>query len=66
MAIYMYQNQFNNTIFKEPRKRCIGNIKAILCFRVKRFGRVLVPFAAERAALGAPFLGRGQPVTIGD
>ena len=41
---------------------CIGTIKALLGFRVKQFGRVLVPFAAGSAALGAPFLGRGQPM----
>ena len=41
---------------------CIGTIKALLGLRVKRFGRVLVPFATGYAALGAPFLGRGQPV----
>jgi len=40
---------------------CIGTIKALLGFRVNRFGRVLVPFAAGCAALGTPFLGRGQP-----
>ena len=40
---------------------CIGIIKALLGFRVKQFGGVLVPFAAGYAALGAPFLGRGQP-----
>ena len=31
---------------------CIGTIKALLGFRVKQFGRVLVPFAAGCAALG--------------
>ena len=39
-----------------------GNIKALLGLRLKRLGRVLVPFAAGCAALGSPFLGRGQPV----
>ena len=42
-------------------KRCIETIKALLVLRVKHFGRVLVPFAAGGAALGALFLGRGQP-----
>ena len=31
-------------------------------FCVKRFGRVLVPLSSGSAALGAPFLGSGQPV----
>jgi len=42
-------------------KRCIETIKALLVLRVKHFGRVLVPFAVGGAALGALFLGRGQP-----
>ena len=42
-------------------KGCLGTIKALLGLRVKQFGRVLVPFAAGCAALGAPFLGCGQP-----
>ena len=40
----------------------LGTIKALLGFRVKRFGRVLGPLSSGSAALGAPFLGRGQPV----
>ncbi len=40
---------------------CKGTIKAISGLRVKPIGRMLVPFAADCAALGAPFLGRGQP-----
>ena len=40
---------------------CIGAIKTLLGLRVKQFGRVLVPFSAGYAALGLPFLGRGQP-----
>ena len=39
-----------------------GNIKALLGLRLKRLGRVLVPFAAGCAALNAPFFGRGQSV----
>ena len=35
--------------------QCIGTIKALLDFRVKQFGRVLVPFATGCAALGPPF-----------
>jgi len=44
--------RINNGIFP-----CIEPIKALLGFRFKRSGRVLVPLAAGCAALGAPFLG---------
>ena len=38
------------------------NYKGPFRFCVKRFGRVLVPLSSGSAALGAPFLGSGQPV----
>ena len=44
------------------RPICIGTIKALLGFRVKLFGRVLGPLSSGSAALGASFLGSGQPV----
>ena len=43
-------------------KGCIGTIKGLLGLRVKRFGRVLGPLSSGSAALGASFLGSGQPV----
>ena len=38
------------------------NYKGRFRFCVKRFGRVLVPLSSGSAALGASFLGSGQPV----
>ena len=43
-------------------KLLLVTIKALLGFRVKRFGRVLGPLSSGSASLGAPFLGSGQPV----